>query len=1111
MKTPYFTGAFTAAQHTDVQGDDQLRERMLEYRLASRDDVREIFVVTVPVNDYLSTSAGRNVVEQASERSKTELSWAMHWAIEVGDQYFELQRAYYDPTRTGLRMSRWDKEKKDKIHRRYRQGTTAMTDDEIRDIGIKHFSRLDKMHINKYDVWCNNCQVVVDRMLRDIGGLDYYRSKLKSLHEWIRQFFCNSIMSIVQFYYRLRKCERAEELLIKHEKVLRNAVYMMTARSIHYPKKRWIKEDIQAAEGIVKKIGTVTDHWFLTVLESSLSLRQGTKNSYVRRGPDGKAELNFDAVRDAVKGIFDDVNKSAVESWFKAVPWLTAGFLVGTTNWAVAVISIAVSYVSNLTENRKGMKGGLEESLGGLGISPKLQDAEFLSITPSRPRARRIKSSDWRVKRAKTKSIDDKLVARYERCSTFTGVPYFLDLMNQTRSWEPPDQQELCLKITNPPLSKKWEERQEDGRVFYVNRITEERIDNRPGAAEIWVVKKLVSPDWPRSSIMALPYGWEMCRTEEGEKYYVNHKEDPPMLTEIHPMRQEIEEERKRILPEWNIEWDEDRGKKYRNLQNGEVRWKAVNGPQYVPADSKAKTVSREPSQGFIEPLPLGWTSIVGANEQKLYVHTKTGEKIFDHPLAEKRRRLLPEWEMRYTAYGLRYWVHYGPDGRGTTWWKRNKVLKNTSLKNDACGWKLSKTGRDWIWFEGGDVTRSNSEIPVLDLDDPAEIEFREYPFILPPRLTNDVGSFAEPLPQDWVRRTHQRGDTYFWNFKTENRSDAHPCEEERESLPALWEMRYTLHGRPYYLRHDDGSTFWTNPRSRAGKNEQKLRALPGQRQDGWKIGEDGIWERFTEGTDARKAEQSALANGNGEEGDRWRSFASTKSWLKYAGEREFVAQARGKVDERLRRFRRGRGSSGGSSEKVTGESPEIFFEEPEEFEKDQEVFVKEPEEIGGSQSGWESEASQDQEASQPENPRKKWTKSKSTLSLLSKMGEKGRKGVETYIKRLDPKEMDIVSRQTAKEALEPGEDDLKSKEQIRGSEREMSVDALGLSGTETFESGAIVASPTEEGDGEKLLGIVEEHTKDEKKMMEWLEKSVHEKRVKTLEEIPEEKIKGGA
>ena len=110
MKTPYYSGEFMKAQHTDSQDDHQLRERMLESRLANRDDVRDIHIVTaLPFSERLGENTiGPTLVKKVSQNSKTDLSWAMHWAVQVGDQFFELQRGYPDPLRTGLRMSKWD-------------------------------------------------------------------------------------------------------------------------------------------------------------------------------------------------------------------------------------------------------------------------------------------------------------------------------------------------------------------------------------------------------------------------------------------------------------------------------------------------------------------------------------------------------------------------------------------------------------------------------------------------------------------------------------------------------------------------------------------------------------------------------------------------------------------------------------------------------------------------------------------------------------------------------------------------------------------------------------------------------------------------------------------
>ncbi|KAL6722064.1 hypothetical protein ACLMJK_001169 [Lecanora helva] len=851
MKTPYYSGDFTVAQHSDIHDDDQLRERMLEHRLANRDDVREIYVVTaLPFSERLRGSdIGRDLVKRVSKPSKTDLSWAMHWAIQVGDQFFELQRGYPDPLRTGLRMSEWDQQKKDQIHQRYRQGTTAMSDDEIKAVGERYFSRLERIDINTYDVWCNNCHLAVDGMLRDIGGLWYYRRKLESLQDMVKHLFNQAVLGVLEWFGKFRGWN--EEIIARYRDILYKTVQVMTSRNV-YPKRHWIRSDIETADGALKKMSAIKDHWFLSILESALSLRHSQEDTYVRRGIDGKAGLNFDGLREATKGIFDDDEKNPRLSWLKAVPWLAAGFLVGTPRWAAAVISIGVSRASQLYDEHVGLKYGLEESLTSLGVSP--QPPSTHAATP-RPQNQRKSTGQRRVK-SKTLSIDSKLVPRYERCFTTKGVPYFVDHMNKSRSWEAPDQQEMCVRITNPPLSKRWEELQEDGRAIYLNRNTGKLSLTRPGPEEVWAVKKRQRPDWVKSTNMTLPSGWEMRRTEEGEMYYLDHNSEQPVSTTYHPMRKEIEDERLNLLPEWNVEWDSDRGKKYRNIPSGEIRWKSVNGPRHITATERAKG-SRKSHERFTEPLPPGWTVTDTENGQKIYKNGKTGRERIErttHPLTDKRRRLQSEWEMRYTPSRKVYWVHYGSDGRGTTWWKRNRILKNTSLKNNANGWKLAKNGQDWEWFEGGDI--AHSEIPVLDLDDPAEIEFREYPFLLPKQIVTEEGAFIEPLPPNWVLRPQANGTVCYWNFKDEIRSEQHPNEHERENLSALWEMRFTRHGRQYFIHHEDGSTWWTHPRE--GKHTQQQRARPGQGQNGWKIAEDGhSWERFEERPDMDIAEES--------------------------------------------------------------------------------------------------------------------------------------------------------------------------------------------------------------------------------------------------------------
>lgn len=500
--------------------------------------------------------------------------------------------------------------------------------------------------------------------------------------------------------------------------------------------------------------------------------------------------------------------------------------------------------------------------------------------------------------RTKGRSVDNRLIPRYERCLTDIGVVYYIDHKDETRSWEPPDEQEMCLKISDPPLSKRWEEKHEGGRILYVHRLTGETRDERPGASEIWAVKKRLIPEWVKSSIMALPGGWELHRTDDGGIFYLNHNVDPPSPTTYHPMRREIEAERQILLPKWNVEWDDERGKKYRNLHNGDIRWKAVDGPKCLSFSDEARSAGRKTQQDFVEPLPQGWTFYF-QDGQKVYNNCRDGIERSTHPLSDKRRILLPAWEMRYTSANRRYWVHHGADGRGTTWWTRNRLLKNTSLKNNASGWKLTKDKSSWEWFEGGDV--AHGEIPVLDLDDPAEIEFREYPFLLPDRIVDADRSFLEPLPFDWVRRTRSDGNVYYWNFKSDTQSDQHPMEEEREHLPALWEMRYTRHGRQYFVHHDTGKTWWTHPRE--DKHKQVLRAHEGQSQDGWRQAEDGkSWVTFVElpdvslglqNTKSWSSGRSDRTDNIGDEGaDTWRSLNFTKNWLKNISPNDKVATA---------------------------------------------------------------------------------------------------------------------------------------------------------------------------------------------------------------------------
>ena len=60
----------------------------------------------------------------------SQLTWAMHWAIEIEGTYFELQRVPEGPKPT-LSVSRWTNDRKRGIVTGAFAGTTTLSDDEI--------------------------------------------------------------------------------------------------------------------------------------------------------------------------------------------------------------------------------------------------------------------------------------------------------------------------------------------------------------------------------------------------------------------------------------------------------------------------------------------------------------------------------------------------------------------------------------------------------------------------------------------------------------------------------------------------------------------------------------------------------------------------------------------------------------------------------------------------------------------------------------------------------------------------------------------------------------------------------------------------------------------
>jgi len=440
----------------------------------------------------------------------------------------------------------------------------------------------------------------------------------------------------------------------------------------------------------------------------------------------------------------------------------------------------------------------------------------------------------------------------------------------------------------------------------------------------------------------------------------------------------------------------------------------------------------------------------------------------------------------------------------GGTEIKFSRTPRSKTTLADGNWPRMAENGRDWEWFEGGDV--AHSEIPVLDLDDPAEIGFREYPFVRPPRTTTEDRTFIEPLPSDWVMRTQEDGSIYYWNFKNKGRSEQHPNEEERRTLPALWEMRFTRHGRQCFIHHEDGSTWWTNPRK--DKHEQKSRARPGMSQDGWKIAEDGkTWERFEDHPDAQHTEQNMDAlsqtqtaeSETSQDGQRlgsWRSLSFTREWLKNVNSSDVVGTARTRIPQTPKIFRKFEKSPSNNSSLL--ESPQEIGEDEEADEEkwlkdtpgmtEEPQFSEEPEQDMSLRKGYTKESDVSTRDSMEESPSVASVAPNSPQSPQE--STKGKMSIEESL----PVGTDSVSKElqsdTVPNAASPPLKDgkkgwakrrtsnihaLRKNLEKKASERGLSfpaileskpkpaVDGLGIMGTEPFDSRADTAAHPQE------------------------------------------------
>ena len=89
---------------------------------------RQIHIVTTPVKAI--GPVRRWILRTIMRSTGSQLTWAMHWAIEIDGTYFELQRVPDSP-KPILSVSYWTNDRKRDIVTRAFAGTTTLSDDQI--------------------------------------------------------------------------------------------------------------------------------------------------------------------------------------------------------------------------------------------------------------------------------------------------------------------------------------------------------------------------------------------------------------------------------------------------------------------------------------------------------------------------------------------------------------------------------------------------------------------------------------------------------------------------------------------------------------------------------------------------------------------------------------------------------------------------------------------------------------------------------------------------------------------------------------------------------------------------------------------------------------------
>ncbi|VDN81755.1 unnamed protein product [Brugia pahangi] len=195
------------------------------------------------------------------------------------------------------------------------------------------------------------------------------------------------------------------------------------------------------------------------------------------------------------------------------------------------------------------------------------------------------------------------------------------------------------------------------------------------------------------------------------------------------------------------------------------------------------------------------------------------------HAASTVTEERLPEgWELRYDAYGRKYYVDHTT--KSTTWERPSTTPLPSGQVLTFYRWEMRRDPRGRVYYVDHNTRTTTWQRPTADMLEAHELwqsnrdqamHQWEQRYLLQSNAMISNDDPLGPLPNGWEKRADPNtGRIYFVNHvnKTTQWEDPRTQGVSDEPLPDGWEMRFTEQGVPFFIDHNTKSTTYNDPRT---------------------------------------------------------------------------------------------------------------------------------------------------------------------------------------------------------------------------------------------------------------------------------------------------------